>query len=82
MRISFKLRRLMVFSTNISFKAKLLIQPEHGPSVWPWWKLVSLKVTNLNPSTESYGVYRGWRLWVYRPSGAFCIDVFYDKRPR
>lgn len=53
--------------------------PVHGPQDWPWWRLLSFRLTRLDqvqrPST-------GHRLWLYSRWGALYWEVFFDRRPR
>lgn len=49
----------------------------HGPQSWPWWRLVSSSIVKLgNVNTPS----TGWRLWLYTRWGAWCGDIYFDRR--
>jgi hypothetical protein len=49
----------------------------HGPQSWPWWRLVSPSIIKLDVHSPSFG----WRLWLYTRWGAWCGDVYVDRRP-
>ena len=42
-------------------------KPTHGPQVWPWWKIVSFSVVELQCYDHTH---LGWCLWVYTKWGS------------
>jgi hypothetical protein len=49
----------------------------HGPRTWPWWRVASVKFVRLEIKPPS----SGYRLWVYTRWGAWCGDIYIDRRP-
>jgi len=63
--------------------SRLLPKVHHGPRVWPWWGLFSLRLIR---TTNSYftdwilkeeGRYEGLRLWLYTRAGGRYIEIYY-----
>lgn len=48
----------------------------HGPQTWPWWKLFSVSMAEL----EVYRPSTGHRLWIYTRRGAVHFDLIFDRR--
>jgi hypothetical protein len=49
---------------------------DHGPQTWPWWRLISWTLCDLEghePSTRR-------RLWFYTRWGCWFFDLFIDRR--
>lgn len=48
---------------------------QHGPQVWPWWRLVSFSLVRMNPDLPLMPPNR--RLWIYTRWGALHSDMFW-----
>lgn len=51
------------------------LRPEHGPQVWPWWRLMSFGWVRFGSPT-----FTGRRLWAYTRWGAMFATVYLDRR--
>ena len=49
----------------------------HGPAVWPWWKLVTIKIARCShdPAHFFWMTPISWNLWIYTRWGARCCNI-------
>lgn len=49
----------------------------HGPKVWPWWKLIVVKIYKCSGVTQPSTAYN---VWIYTKHQARMFMVAFDRR--
>ena len=61
--------------------SRYVSQPHHGPSTWPWWRLISVKAYRANPDVPfDQAPVHHWLVWFYTRWGATNCHVGLDCR--
>ncbi|WP_431014577.1 hypothetical protein [Bradyrhizobium pachyrhizi] len=68
------------YPVHVVYSRVRWISTGHGPQTWPWWRLISWKLYQLDFGRNSAS--SGSRVWFYTRWGCWHVDFIVDRRPK